>query len=204
LIDRPRAGDDREVAVLQFTLRKAGKLVALALVAAGALGSSQISAFMQHYQQNLAGRLAEARQDVIAISERASEAGLPIYAYLDEFRRAANPIFVREGIWLKSKIDRAAWLEAHLGALRNAGPVARPYTFVTQADPTIAAETWINFEPAVPLDRVSLIYSAIGALLGLLIYYPAAAAIAVPARMIGNRRTAKLARDRIGPRVRSE
>lgn len=199
-----RTGDDKEDAVLQFALRKAGNLVALAMVAAGALGSSQISAFMQHYQQNLAGRLAEARQDVTAIAERAGEAGMPIYAYLDEFRRAANPIFVREGIWLKSKINRAAWLEAHLGALSNAGPFERPYAFVTQMDRTIAAETWTNFEPAVPLDRVSLIYSAIGALIGFLVYYPTAAAVTVPVRIIGKRRTAKLARDRIGSQVASE
>jgi hypothetical protein len=185
-------------------LQKAGRLVALAMVTTGALGSSQLSAFMQHYQQNLAGRLAEARLDVVAIAERAGEAGLPIYAYLDEFRRAANPIFVREGIWLKTKIDRAAWLEAHLDTLRNAGPVERPYAFVTRMDQQIAAETWIHFEPAVPLDTVSLVYSAIGGLMGLLLYFPASAAVMAPSRIIKKRRSAKIAKERIASRIPTE
>ena len=190
--------------MLRPLLRKLGGLVALAMVLTGALSSSQLSAFMQHYQQNLAGRLAEAQLDVAAIAERAAEAGLPIYAYLDEFRRASNPIFVREGIWLKEKIDRAAWLESHLDTLKNAGPVSRPYTFATQMDRTIAAETWENFEPAVPLDKLSLIYAAVGALIGLLIYYPSAAAVTVPARIIQKRRNAKIAKSRIAARAQTE
>ena len=193
-----------EDAVLPFMLRKIGSVVALALAATGALGSSQLSAFMQHYQQNLAGRLAEARMDVAAIAERAGEAGLPIYAYLDEFRRASNPIFVREGIWLKSKIDRAAWLESHLDAMRNAGPMERPYTFATRMDRDIAAETWDHFAPAVPLDKVSLIYAAIGAVIGFLVYVPTAAAVAVPVRIIDKRRSAKIARARFAPRGQAE
>ena len=190
--------------MFQPLLRKFGSLVALTMVLAGALSSSQLSAFMQHYQQNLAGRLAEARLDVAAIAERAAEAGLPIYAYLDEFRRASNPIFVREGQWLKEKIDRAAWLESHLDALRNAGPVRRPYAFATEMDRTIAAETWENFEPAVPLDQLSLIYAAIGALIGLLIYYPSAAAVTVPARILQKRRNAKIAKSRLAARAKTE
>lgn len=187
--------------MLQYLLQKAGRLVAMAMVATGALGTSQLSAFMQHYQQNLAGRLAEARLDVIAIAERAGEAGLPIYAYLDEFRRATNPIFVREGVWLKSKIDRAAWLESHLESLRGAGPVERPYAFATRMDKQIVAETWVNFEPAVPLDQVSLAYAAVGALIGLLLYYPTSAAVMAPARIINKRRSAKIARARMASRI---
>lgn len=190
--------------MLQYVLQKTGRLVAFAMVATGALGSSQLSAFMQHYQQNLAGRLAEARLDVTAIAERAGEAGLPIYAYLEEFRRASNPIFVREGIWLKEKIDRASWLEAHLDALRNAGPIERPYAFLSRMDEGIAAETWVNFEPSVPLDQVSLVYSAIGGLIGLLLYFPSSAAIKVPARIINKRRSATMARERLGSRLSSE
>ena len=190
--------------MLQLLLRKIGGLVALALVLTGALSSSQLSAFMQHYQQNLAGRLAEAQLDVAAIAERAAEAGLPIYAYLDEFRRASNPIFVREGVWLKEKIDRAAWLESHLDTLSNAGPVSRPYAFATQMDRTIASETWEHFEPAVPLDGVSLIYAGIGALLGLLVYYPSAAAVSVPARVLQKRRNAKIAKSRLAARSQPE
>ncbi len=190
--------------MLQLLLRKIGGLVALILVLAGALSSSQLSAFMQHYQQNLAGRLAEARLDVAAIAERAAEAGLPIYAYLDEFRRASNPIFVREGVWLKQKLDRAAWLEARLDALRSAGPASRPYAFATQMDRTIASETWENFEPAVPLDGVSLIYAAVGAVIGLLVYFPTAAAVSLPARIIQKRRTAKIAKSRIHARAQPE
>lgn len=190
--------------MLHYLLRKAGSLIALAMVAVGALASSQLSAYMQHYQQNVAGRLAEARLDVAAIAERAGEAGLPIYAYLEEFQRASNPIFVREGIWLKSKIARAAWLESHLDAMRNAGPIKRPYTFATRMDRTIAAETWQHFEPAVPLDAISLIYAAAGALIGLFVYLPGAAAVKLPARIVAKRRSAKIARERIAPRVQAE
>ena len=105
---------------------------------------------------------------------------------------------------MKSKIERAAWLESHLDAMRNAGPIRRPYTFATRMDRTIAAETWQHFEPAVPLDAISLIYAGVGALIGLFFYLPSAAAVKLPARIVTKRRSAKIARERIAPRVQAE
>ncbi|NNG04677.1 MAG: DUF2937 family protein [Inquilinus sp.] len=200
------AGDARsgkEVPLLQYLLRKGAGLVAIGMIAAGALGTSQLSTFMQHYQQNLAGRLAEARRDMAGIAERAGEAGLPIYAYLDEFRRATNPIFVREGVWLQAKINRATTLETNLQALRGADTVTRPYVFVSRFDREIAEETWIDFKPAVPLDATSLIYAAIGGVLGLLAYLPIAGLAGIPGRL-AERRSSATARSRLAARMHGE
>src|SRR3546814_16571911 len=81
---------------------------------------------MNAYGQNLAGRLAEAQRDVGLIIDRAKRADMPIHTYLEEFRKADNPVFVREGASLQAKINRAAFLEDDLGALERASVVLKP------------------------------------------------------------------------------
>src|SRR3546814_3933260 len=81
---------------------------------------------MNAYEQNLAGRLAEAQRDVGLIIDRAKRADMPIHTYLEEFRKADNPVFVREGASLQAKINRAAFLADDLGALDRASVVLKP------------------------------------------------------------------------------
>lgn len=154
--------------LLHGALRRLNRLAEAGVALAGGLVCSQLSTFMHHYIQNLSGRLDEAQRDVQGIVARAFQADLPVYAYLREFRLASNPIFVREGEALQAKIDRAAELADAHHALLRAGPLEKPFVFLTHLDPAIAADTWRHFEPAVPLDTVSLTYAGMAMLLSLL------------------------------------
>lgn len=132
---------------------------------------SQLGAFMQQYIQNLAGRLDEASRDVAGIATRAAEAGLDTARYIGEFLAATNPIFVREGAALQSKLDRWAELAAARDALQDAGLFGRPVAFVQHLDLAIAGNVWRNFRPALPLDLASIVYGVAGIILALMIYH---------------------------------
>ena len=110
---------------------------------------------------------------------------------------------MREGIWLQAKIDRAGALESDLTALRAADTVSRPFVFFNRLDREIAAETWIDFQPAVPLDITSLIYAGIGGVLGLMTYLPFGGLARLPGRL-AERRSSASARERLASRIHGE
>ena len=172
-------------------------MAATGVCLAVALCLSQLSNFMQHYTQNLAGRLAEAERDVAAIIDRADQADLPLYAYLNQFRQADNPVFVREGAALQAKIDRAASLSDSLARLRSAGPLEKPYRFAADIDRDIAADTWRHYEPAVPVDAASLAYASAGAVLGLMAYGLLIGVLGWPVRAVRRRAAAIPPRRRV-------
>ena len=171
--------------LLRYLLRRLDALAqALVMVAAG-LGLSQLSAFMQQYMQNLAGRLAEARADLAGLLARAAEAGLPVEAYIDTFLTATNPLFVREGEALRAKIAHVQDLTATYDALQAAGLWDRPVVFATRLDPAIAADVWAHFQPAVPIDTASLIYAGLGLVAAMFLYELLRALLVAPFRRPG-------------------
>ncbi len=173
--------------MLESLLRKLSSLAEIALIVAAGLGCSQLSAFMQHYVQTLSGRLAEARLEVAGIIDRAGQAGLPVYAYVNEFVTAENPVYVREGRALQARIDRAGRLIDSHAALRNAGMVTRPVVFLTHLDSAIAGDVWRHFEPRIPVDGASLLYSGVGMLLALILYQLGKIVVILIARRVRRR-----------------
>lgn len=157
--------------VLGGVASRLGTITEVLAAAAGALAGSQFSLYLQHYVQNLAGRLAEARAGVEGIIERSRAAGMPVYAYLEEFASAVNPVFRREGEALQEQIDRAGALSAAYHDLARAGLLERPLAFLAHVDREIAADAWRHFEPALPVDAASLAYAAMALLLVLLAWH---------------------------------
>ncbi len=132
------------------------------LVVVVGLGCSQVSGFVGHYLRTLEGRMAEARLEVSGIIARAGEAGMPAYAYLNQYVTASNPAFVHEGEAMQARIDRAGRLIDSYLALRNATVLSLPVIFAFHLDPALAAEVWRGYEPVLPLDATSLLHGVLG------------------------------------------
>ena len=176
--------------VTKGILRRIDRMLELLVLVGGAGVASQFSGFIQHYVQNLAGRVAESRVDVDAIVDRARDADMPVYAYLHAFHSASNPIFQREGEALQAKIDRAGDLTQAYDRLQAAGLLELPVVFVSRLDMTVAADTWRHFQPSFPLDTDSVVYTVMGAALALIAYWLLRGGSGLLLRLVLPRRTA--------------
>ena len=132
-----------------FLLRAVDRLIAAGLSVAGALSASQLQAFIQQYLQRLGGHLDEAR---LAVERLLSSA---TYQATDQATRDALAALARA---------RVIELEAAMMALRDAPPVSLPLTFLRHFDSGVAAAAFRDFQPAIPLDVISLVYAAAAAL----------------------------------------
>ena len=164
--------------------RRLSSLAAVSVAVIAALFCSQMSEFIQQYTQNLAGRLAEARREVDGIIVRADAADMPVYAYLHEFNSASNPVFRQQGVALRATIDRASDLEQAYTNIAHAGMIDRPFVFAMHFHGDIAADVFRHFQPAVPLDAASLLYAAMGGVLGLLLFQLVKALCVMPYRAV--------------------
>ena len=176
--------------VTKGVMRRFDRMLELLAVVGGAGAASQFSGFVQHYVQNLAGRVAESRVDVDAIVSRAQDADMPVYAYLHAFHSASNPVFQREGQALQAKIERAGDLTQAYDRLQAAGVLELPVVFLDHLDMAVAADTWRHFHPNFPIDVASLIYAAMGAVLALLAYWLVRGGLGLLWRLVLPRRTA--------------
>ncbi len=173
-------------------------LALVLVVAAAGLATSQLAAFMQQYTQNLAGRLAEARREVDGIIDRATRANMPVYAYLNAFVTASNPVFRREGQALRARIDRAGWLADSYNALETADLLEKPFVFVWYLDEDVAASTWHHFQPGIQLDRASLIYAGMGVAVAFFSWQLLTLLLVAPVRLARRRRRRRAIADGVG------
>ena len=157
------------------------------VVAAGLVGS-QLSEFIQQYTQNLAGRRAEAQYEVQGLVARATEAAVPLGAYMSEFTASANPVFVREGEAMQARVDRATALDEAYHEIGHAGLLARPFVFAAHVNADVAADVWRHYRPALPLDSVSVLYCGMLMAVAALAYRVLGLLLAAPLRRALSRR----------------
>lgn len=149
--------------MLSYLGHRLGALARFAAVLATVVVCSQLAGFMNAYEQNLAGRVAEAERDVASITDRAREAELALYEYIEIFRTNDDSRIVGEGVAMRQKINRAALLGDAQRALERAGIARKPFVFAGAFDAEIAADAWARYEPTLPVDKASLVYVAAGA-----------------------------------------
>lgn len=133
------------------------------------MGLSQAPAFTQAYLQRLGGHIDEARRMLDGVREGFVLPRLPPGARTD----AAADLTAR-----------VANLETTHAALTDADAWMRPLVLLRHADPTIASRAFEEFTPAVPLDAASLLYTAAGVFLALIVWE----LIKAPAAMVMWRR----------------
>ena len=148
-------------------MRKAGFLL---FGLAGALILSQFPEFFQQYTQRLGGRLDEVAAQVTALEKRAAEAGKDVPAYLRSFLLNRDVDVRREGMHLRSLVERHAELSNAYAALTGSGSLWRAQRFATYVDWEIARATLGVYRPAVPVTAESAIYSGAGFGAGALIF----------------------------------
>lgn len=149
---------------MRWLLRKIDSLVAAMFAALGGIAASQFLAFLQQYRQRLGGRLEEAEANYLLIRDGT------LYRAVDESTRAQLAAAAQ------ARVDALAG--AH-DAIAAADPFAKPFVFLRHIDGEIARATFETFQPALPLDAVSLAYGGAGLLLTWILYELLKAPVAV-------------------------
>jgi hypothetical protein len=136
--------------------------------AAGAAGAAQFPAFYRQYLQNLAGRLAQARDDLAPVLQDARERGLTLSDYLDRAQAEGGELTGTLVAGYRATHQAFDRLQAAHQALSSAGPLERPLALARHVDLRIAESTLDSFAPALPLTLEGGGYALAGLLVGLL------------------------------------
>lgn len=140
---------------MSWLLRKVDSLVGVVFATAGGAGFSQLQAFFHQYLQRLGGHVNEARRTLQEVTSGST------FAELGEAQRRAVTAAAQA---------RPSDLEASYRSIRDSSDLIRPYEFFRYLDWDIARSALTDFQPAVPVDVVSLGYAAAGLIAGLLLY----------------------------------
>ncbi|MBI1775517.1 MAG: DUF2937 family protein [Proteobacteria bacterium] len=140
---------------LHWLLRRLDSAAGAVFAALGFVLASQFQEFLQQYLQRLGGHLDEARANYLSLVTGG------VARTLDPALRETVVAGARARV---DSLDRA------LAAIRDAGPVTRPFQLVTHIDLEIARATFAAYQPAVPTDPLSLAYAAAGLILGLVVW----------------------------------
>lgn len=134
---------------------------------AGAAGLAQFPALYRQYLQNLAGRLAQARQDLDPVARDARERGLSIERYLERASAEGGELTGTLVQGYRQAFDSVQRLETAYAALRDAGPVTRPLAFLRHLDTGVLQGTLADYGPAVPVSAEGGVYALAGMTAGL-------------------------------------
>jgi hypothetical protein len=168
--------------------------------AAGMAAFAQAPMLYRQYLQHLSGRLAQARADLAPVRDDARQRGLSIPDYLDRAAAEGGELTGTLVQGYRASFESLQRLEAAYGALREAGPLARPWVFFRHLQPEVLAGTLTDFSPGLPLSAEGGAYALAGILAGLGLLWALERPVHALRRRIGARR-----RDReTGPAARDE
>ncbi|TLU66350.1 DUF2937 family protein [Thalassotalea litorea] len=117
----------------------------------------QIPAFINAYQQRLAGHLDEAHlqlQNFQSIADKYHQGD--ISQLLSAYRASADPGINASAELVLNLIDRIALLTSHLANLTQGDYVHQVYYFLTGMDSAIAKATLHDFQLALPMQASAL------------------------------------------------
>ena len=138
------------------------------------LASWQLPAFIHAYMQRLGGHLDEARLGLVVLKS-------------DQAGKFAEETVLRERLAATAH-ERIDYLETAQSAITQAGAFEKPVLFFAHMDSDIALATARSFTPALPLDLPSLIFAALGIVVGWMVW----GVIKAPARLFrGKKRHAE-------------
>lgn len=141
---------------------------ALALGLLLGVAASQWPEFAQQYRQRLGGALDEMRAVVARFEGEARAQGLEPEAAAERLRANADPLAADRGRAAAADMSRARHLERQYAAMTTAPPFTRLASFARDAEPAMAAATFRDFEPAVPVTSEGLVLGGLGFLTGYL------------------------------------
>ncbi|MGO1117111.1 DUF2937 family protein [Rhodovibrionaceae bacterium A322] len=142
------------------------RLVSGIFSAGGAAGFSQAPGFLVQYQHQLAGRLAQVKEDLAPLREGAKALGMSPEEFLFLAKQEQSPYskVLIEGA--DKALQAQVKLQAAYDALAAATPATRGFTFLQVLDEAVVRDTLAHFSPVVPLTLEGGIYAAAGLLAG--------------------------------------
>ncbi len=143
------------------------------LVVLFALFFLQIPLFMQQYQNQLAGRIAELswQVDHIQAAAQSSNQGSnrSAEAYVRKFKSSPDPDFAEQGKMMELILKRFKKLSRALQGLKEGTALSRPYYFITRLQWDAAYLALSSFTPGIPLSAEGAIYAFLGMAFGYLL-----------------------------------
>jgi hypothetical protein len=140
---------------MNWATRKLDSLVGAVFAGVFGAAASQFDIFVQQYLQRLGGHADEAQRAYTAIAEGER--------YRD-FAPASRQVLLDDA---RTRVEE---LQSALQALGDSELLMRPFTFVVHLDREIAARTFEQFRPALPLDFAGVVFAVYGVVLGLIVY----------------------------------
>ena len=136
------------------------RMLALAGGLAGAVTLSQFPEYSQQYLQRLAGAVDELAAVVAAFDASADSFGLTRVEALEQMGGSAFQNQLRDD--MAGNIARLDRLTADYAALSGTQPLERLTMVWRMRDTELAARTWADFRPAVPVSRDGALATGLG------------------------------------------
>jgi hypothetical protein len=134
--------------------------VAIALLVAGLF--SQAPEFVQQYAQRLGGAIDELRAAVARFDQEAANQSLSRQQGIARLEANADPLAQNQGHDMEGTVARLDRLERQREALAVAGPVSRYVVVLDGFDRQVAAGTYRDFAPALPVTTAGLLAAVFG------------------------------------------
>lgn len=141
--------------IIFWLIKKLESLFSAAFACVTSLMLSQFPEYLQQYLQRLGGHIDQMNRmvDLVVSGE--------VFSTLGPIERQK----VAQDMVLETETLRNVDI-----AISNAPPLIQPWAFFTMADYRIVVATLENFQPAVPLSIVAMVYGLSGFLIGWLIW----------------------------------
>lgn len=149
-------------------VRIASKLVQQVLIVLCTLLFLQFPLFIQAYQQQLTGHVAEIRIHVNRMREMAASSKKTLEQYIQKFIDNSDEDFSRQGGAMRQMHVRSLELSKALKQLQEASVLKRPFIFLAYLDRDIALSTAHSFQPGIPLTLEGFCYAFFGMILAFL------------------------------------
>ena len=139
-----------------------------------AVVTSQLPEFVQQYRQRLGGAADELAAIVAEFDGEASHMSLRRDQALDRLKRNPDELARERGQDLEATVVRSDRLARQRAAFTSAGPVSQYAVMAEDFDPRLAAQTYRDFQPAVPVTSAGVTAGVAGLVLGWLLTHLAA------------------------------
>lgn len=147
-----------------------GRILDRLFVVFGALLFLQAPIYMQQYQHQLIGRVAELQLQVQAMRRVALASNKTLEQYIQKFLTYPDNDFSQQGSIMSETVARSQKLSEGLLALDRATLLTRPWTFLKYFNYEIGRSTLHNFQLGMPFTEEGLIYALAGMSIGYFLY----------------------------------
>ncbi|WP_262031073.1 DUF2937 family protein [Microvirga sp. Mcv34] len=138
------------------------RIVAFGMGLCGGIVASQGPEFAQQYRQRLGGAIDELQRVIARFDADARASGETLDSAITRLRSNTDSFVTRQGAAMQANVERLNRLEAHRGAMMQAGPFARIALMVRDGDQDVMEAVYRDFEPALPVTEEGVLSSAIG------------------------------------------